>query len=282
MPIENTNFFIRQDLDNANLSQNASSQGNQRKFQDNGIFYKEDYRGYEGLSEVLASQLAAHTTLIQYGVTKYFPCSLAINNQSSVYCYSYSFNPNKYRELTLYKILISYFNTDLKGIYEIYEETYDTLTLSFFDFVRELLLSLYDYDILPWMTQLLKFDWLILNEDRHFRNISFFLAGGELTPAPLFDNGDSLLSDLICYPLSMPVDECLSKVTAKPFKSSFDVQVKEIEEYGAPRLKFLSNHVELCTSDLSKFYSQEVILRAKSVLLRQMGLLYPDVEVSFV
>lgn len=277
-----TNYFGTQSADSSFLLNRASSSvGNQKKFQDeNGMFYKEDLLGYEGLSEVLSSRLARQTTLANYGVTEYHP-TLAGENKR-VGCCSTTFNPNGYQEISLYKILISRFNTDLKGVYRNYEETYDIVNFTFFDFIRELLYELYKYDILPWMTQLLKFDWLVLNEDRHFRNIAFLLADGKLQPAPLFDNGAALLSDLTSYPLGEDIDVCISQVAAKPFNSSFERQVRAIEEYGAQKLNFVTDVVELQITDLTAFYTESVISRAKNVLMSQMHKLYPNVEVKFL
>ena len=257
----------------------SSSAGNQIKKFDNGRYYKFDTIGYEGLAEIVASRLAKQTTLTEYGITEYYP----FQQNGKRGCFSYSFNAGDARKVSLYRILISKYNTDLKGVYSVYEQTYDTLVLSFFDFIRELMIELYAYDILPWMTQLLKFDWLILNEDRHFRNIAFLVGDKNvLRPAPLFDNGAAFLSDCICYPLTDDSEMFLSDVKAKPFNSSFETQVQMIESYAAPKLQFLSKHVLLQTSDLAEYYSSEEILRAQKLLVDQMAKLYPNVEVEFI
>lgn len=277
-----TNYFGARSVDNNFLLNRASSSvGNQKKFQDeNGMFYKEDLLGYEGLSEVLSSRLAKQTTLASYGITEYRPALVGENKR--VGCCSTTFNPNGYQEVSLYEILISHFYTDLAGVHQIYEETSNTVNFTFFDFIRKLLYELYKYDILTWITQLLKFDWLVLNEDRHFRNIAFLLADGKLQPAPLFDNGAALLSDLTSCPLGEDINVCISQVAAKPFNSSFERQVRAIEEYGAQKLNFVTDVVELQITDLTAFYSEDEISRAKNVLMYQMHKLYPNVEVKFL
>lgn len=276
---DKTSVFGNMSIDS---NRGASSLGNQEKFKEGDKFFKLDHLGYEGISEVISSRLAMHTSLAQYGITEYFPYCVTKGGKQRLGCGSKLFNLNRGREITLYKILTAYFNTDLKGVYKIYEETYDTLTLSFFDFVRELIYSLYQFDILPWMTQLLKFDWLILNEDRHFRNISFFIDDDRLLPVSLFDNGAALLSDLGTYPLSDSIEECISRVTAKPFNSSFRAQVQKVEAYGEPKLQFRENRFSLDVSDLKEYYSEHLILRALRVLQKQMQLLYPYVEVDYI
>lgn len=279
---DKTSFFDHSEIGNLNRHKvGASSLGNQEKWCSEGVYYKLDNLGYEGMSEVISSQLAKYTTLAQYGVTEYSPFRLKMENKTTVGCFSPSFSPNGCREVTLYKILTSYFNTDLKGVYKIYEAEYDVSLFSFFDFIRDLLLNLYNYDVLPWMTQLLRFDWLVLNEDRHFRNISFLLLDEKLSPAPLFDNGAALLSDLRSYPLEESIDSLIPRLNAKPFKTSFEKQVMMLERYQAPKLQFLDKRVRIDISSLVRFYPQALIDRAQSVLHRQMSILYPDVEVNF-
>lgn len=257
----------------------SSSAGNQIKKFDNGRYYKFDTIGYEGLAEIVASRLAKQTTLTEYGITEYYP----FQQNGKRGCFSYSFNAGDAREVSLYRILISKYNTDLKGVYSVYEQTYDTLVLSFFDFIRELMIELYAYDILPWMTQLLKFDWLILNEDRHFRNIAFLVGDKNvLRPAPLFDNGAAFLSDCLCYPLSSNISTFLNDIKAKPFSSSFETQVRMIEKYAAPKLQFLSRSISIQTSDLVGYYSTKEISRVQELLVYQMAKLYPDVGVEFI
>lgn len=257
----------------------SSSAGNQIKKFENGRYYKFDTAGYEGLAEIVASRLAKQTTLVKYGVTEYYP----FQREGKRGCFSYTFNTDNTREVSLYRILISKYSTDLRGVYSVYDQTYDTLVLSFFDFIREQVVELYGYDILPWMTQLLKFDWLILNEDRHFRNISFLVDDkGILKPTPVFDNGAAFLSDCVCYPLSSNISTFLNDIKAKPFSSSFETQVQMIEKYEAPKLQFLSRSISIQMSDLVEYYSTKEISRVQELLRYQMTKLYPDVEVEFI
>ncbi len=49
--------------DNVKLFNRHSSKGNQLKWEKDGIWYKADYMGYEGLSEYIISQLLRKSTL---------------------------------------------------------------------------------------------------------------------------------------------------------------------------------------------------------------------------
>lgn len=48
---------------NEKLQNRNSSKGNQLKWENDGIWYKADYTGYEGLSEYMISQLLSQSTL---------------------------------------------------------------------------------------------------------------------------------------------------------------------------------------------------------------------------
>ena len=246
----------------------SASTGNQRKWFDGDYVYKEDLLGYEGLVETLASRLAAQTNLTRFGVTMYEPAFY----KGKQCCKSRNFNPDKAEEISLHKLLISYYGTDLNGVYAIYLNTCDTLVETMFDFVRETVFTAYGYDIKEWLALTLKFDWLILNEDRHFRNLVFLKTPNGYRPSPLFDNGAGLLSDMASYPRGDEFD----LIQAKPFSSSFETQVTYIERYCSTKLCFNTNIVELIVSDLYDFYDCKIVERAKAILERQMESLFPS------
>lgn len=50
-----------------------SSKGNQLKWENNGVWYKADYTGYEGLSEYLISNLLCRSTLHEAEFVRYEP-----------------------------------------------------------------------------------------------------------------------------------------------------------------------------------------------------------------
>ena len=49
--------------DDIKTQDRQSSKGNQLKFERDGIWYKADYLGYEGLSEYVVSKLLSHSSL---------------------------------------------------------------------------------------------------------------------------------------------------------------------------------------------------------------------------
>ena len=59
--------------DNLIQENRKSSKGNQLKWEDQGIWYKADNLGYEGLSEYLVSNLLIHSTLVDSEFILYEP-----------------------------------------------------------------------------------------------------------------------------------------------------------------------------------------------------------------
>lgn len=254
----------------------GSSQGNQKKFIQDNKFYKLDQFGYEGLSEVIASRLAKQTSLSAFGVVEYEPYS----NGKKHGCFSKIFTNEDVSEITLYRLLLNRYNTDLRGVYQIYEETYDTLIFSFFDFIRDTILDVYDFDVLSFFTQLLEFDWLIVNGDRHFRNISLLVSSDKLIAMPVFDNGAGFLSNLEDNPMNVSIEQCITNIEAKPFNTSFEAQVRQLKKYHASTL-VIPNKVVIPIQDIVGVYPSEYIERVHGVLVAQMNKLFPGVEVMF-
>ena len=222
-------------MSNIQLQGASASTGNQRKWFDGDYVYKEDLLGYEGLVETLASRLAAQTNLTRFGVTMYEP----VFYKGKLCCKSRNFNPDKVEELSLHKFLLSYYGTDLNGVYTIYLNTCDTLLETMFDFVRETVFTAYGYDIKEWLALTLKFDWLILNEDRHFRNLVFLKTSDGYRPSPLFDNGAGLLADTTMdYPMSGDVYLLMKESKAKTICDSFDEQLDISETLYGENIKF--------------------------------------------
>ncbi len=277
-----TSIFGKGDLnfeleDNSIITNLSSSKGNQIKGFYDGKYFKADSLGYEGLSEVLASRLASHTNLAEYGIVEYSPCLLKIGSEVFTGCYSHDFIGSEYYDVTFSKLLTRYLNTDLAGVYKCYRETQDTYNVSFYEFITEIIFESCRIDVKEWLGRLLRFDWLVLNEDRHFGNLMLLRSktNNVCVPAPLFDCGASFLSDVHEY-ASL---EDMERVLAKPFSTSFEKQVNIAERDIKNTLQFKTNLVKINVSDIENVYPDKYIQRAKDVLLRQLNKLFPEVKI---
>lgn len=122
-------------------------------------------------------------------------------------------------------------------------------------------------------------DAITLNEDRHLNNINLInnIIDKSIRPAPIFDNGLSLLFDTKDYPMLNDFRGLITKVKSKPFYDDFDKQIalfvkdnyrpieidinnfyKEIEKYNPPfkqdmwdrAIKVLKHKLDLEEGDL--------------------------------
>ena len=258
----------------------SNSKGNQVKWLHDGWYYKQDLLGYEALSEVVASRLAVHTNLAEFGITEYEPCRHPLKSDI-VCCRSKSYNPENYPEMTLLKLLTRYYNTDLEGVYKYYFDNCDVLLESFYDFVKETILEAVGFDASTLFALLLRFDWLILNEDRHFRNIAFLQGPSGFLPSPLFDNGAAFLSDTISYESNVDFRLQIDSIQAKPFNSDFKIQVLMVESKSAELLQFDTSIITLHCSDLLSYYDIALVQRVQQILEFQLKLQFPYITLKW-
>ena len=232
------------------------------------MWLKADYLGYEGLSEVIASRVAMQTNLYNtIGVVEYQPCKIVTENgRRHVGCYSVNYIPNNVEEITLGKLVKRLLACSYEDIKNKCGE----------DFVRTLINSICEYmnisheQVTAYLSYIVQFDALILNEDRHVNNILFFRDSNTYrwSTAPVFDNGLSLLSDLkLDYGYNVPLDVCLRKVSnkAKPFVRSFSKQIRLLQQYTPVQLE-LADCVNVQISDLYNYYNEQAIQRVCKVL----------------
>lgn len=187
------------------LSGNSSSIGNQIKWKHGSKFIKLNAQGYEDIAEVMVSNLLYFTNLQKHEFVMYYSCviyedGICLGNG----CYSYDFVGDS-TEVTVADIL----NDNLLP----YSISYDELRL--------VLLDVVGFDCKRYIDKILCVDAITRNEDRHFKNISFLNKDGRFVPAPIFDNGDSCLSDTISHPLDVSFAENIKACYAKPFRSKY-------------------------------------------------------------
>lgn len=246
-----------------------SSKGNQLKWERNGVWYKADYTGYEGLSEYVISHLLQKSTLdtsefviyeqeqIQYGAQIYRGVS------------SRDFLKDGEQLITLERLFSNTFGIGLqKTLYSIadHEERLMTLVSK----VQEIT-GLADFG--RYMGKILTVDAFFLNEDRHMHNIAVILRkDGSYGYCPLFDHGAGLLADtLIDYPLSGNIYDLMKNVKAKTFCQDFDEQLDIAERVYGRMLcfNFSKKDVENILQH-SQGYEKAVMERVRDVIFEQM------------
>ena len=248
-----------------------SSKGNQLKWENNGIWYKSDYTGYEGLSEYVISHLLCYSNLNKNEFVIYNPVSIKYKSRIFNGASSYDFLNKGWEIITLERLFKNYYGESLhKAIWTIKEPKE---RLKFIVDSVERITGLKDFG--KYMNKLLTIDNLFLNEDRHTHNIAVLMNDNkEFALCPIFDNGAGLLSDTtLDYPLSEDIYKLIDSVKSKTFSTSFEEQT-EISEmlYGINiEFTFTKKDVDnLLNSKEAMIYSEEIRERVRKVIFEQM------------
>lgn len=247
-----------------------SSKGNQLKWENEGIWYKADYTGYEGLSEYMVSHLLQKSSLSEHEFVLYEPEQIAYGAQIFTGVRSHTFLPSGWQLITLERLFKSFCG---QSLYEmLFHITDKKERLQFLVDYTERITGLTDFGI--YMNQLLTIDALFLNEDRHTHNIAVLMnVNGDFDYCPFFDHGAGLLADTTLeYPLNQDIYSLIGKVKAKTFSQSFDEQLDLSEELYGSHLTFYFHKEEVreLLSALAPWYPPEIRDRVQNILYIQM------------
>lgn len=228
----------------------GTSDGTQLKFFKDGYWYKEDNEGCEGEVEYLVSKLLTFSTLQPEEYVMYEQGK--INGKSG--CRSKTFISQTQSFVTLERLHgnvvgIPLFEKikEFKGIGE--KATY----------VIEFCKQTVGLDLTDYFKKVFTLDYITLNEDRHFHNLGIIMnADGSYQPAPIFDNGKSLLNCNPSINRDLPIEENVKRVVARPFSGSHKAMYehfgKGFDVYVAYALKWLETEPD-------SFYKNVLLFR---------------------
>lgn len=249
-------------------SASHSSKGNQPKWFVNGIWYKADHMGYEGLAEIVVSRLLKYTNATNY--IEYYPCKIEFEYHNRSGCFSYNFLEKGYELIPLERLHRLFNGIGLSEKLKQYDNAKDRIKYTV-DFVEQVT---HIKGFGEYLTTMLEIDALFLNEDRHTNNIAVIRNPdtNEFSLCPYFDQGLSLLSDLDGFWLDSDVNKHIMRVTAKPF-GTFSLQVKAAQELFGKQLNanFTMNEVECILKDMEEYYNDEILDRVRVILKNQIG-----------
>lgn len=250
------------------MQNRQSSKGNQMKWIKDGIWFKADYTGYEGLAEYVVSSLLKTSTLKDNSYEVYQTEKIRYKYVEYLGCSSKNFLPKGWQMITLERLFQNAFGHSLnKSIYSINDVT-ERIRFLVNQIIR--ITGLHEFG--TYLCNLLTVDTLFLNEDRHTHNIAVLIdSNGQYQYCPIFDNGGCLLSDTtIDYPMTVETELLMQSVESKTFDRSFDEQLDAAEKLYGQNLKFSFdiNHVEELLSE-EKNYPDETKKRVEYILLAQ-------------
>ena len=193
----------------------GSSKGAQRKYYDAGKWYKENYSGYEGTAEHLASLVLACSNIENY--VHYEKCT--INGKKG--CVSDNFLDKNEAYISLDRLHDMYIGGKLDDFVYRYQDINERIA-----YVESFVKEYTSLDIHEYLSKMLTLDALILNTDRHFNNIGIIANSktNEYHFAPIFDNGRSLLSEIEKFPFDISIEENIENVIGKPFAVNLEYQ----------------------------------------------------------
>ncbi len=197
----------------------GSSAGTQPKYYENGYWYKTNNNGYEGLSEYLVSLILSCSDAKEY--ITYEKCT--INDRNG--CRSKSFLKENETFISFQRLYDMFNGGNLTDAIMIYSDVEDRIK-----FVVEFIKEYTDFDCYNYLSSILTLDYFTLNIDRHFHNLG--LVGnsqtGRFRAAPIFDNGDALLSNYEKFPADISLEENIENVYGQPFSANLGLQAKAL------------------------------------------------------
>lgn len=247
-----------------------SSKGNQLKFERHGVWYKADYTGYEGMSEVVVSHLLRKSSLKENEFVVYDQEQIRYKSQIYMGASSSNFLDNGEQLITLERLCTNSFGRGLSDV--IFRINDHEERLKFLVTKTEELTGLRDFGI--YMSKMMAIDAFFLNEDRHTHNIAVVLKGdGSYRCCPFFDHGAGLLADIkMDYPLDGDVYELMDSVQAKTFCTDLDEQLEIAEKlYGRQMsFEFVKRDVDDILDNVQG-YEEKAVERVRNIIYEQMG-----------
>ena len=199
----------------------GTSDGTQDKYYKDGLWFKLDRYGGEGLAETATSILLKESSFDSEHFVEYTPC--LINGKNG--CYSKDFLNNDESFITLYRLYKNVTGRDLAAVCS--KIDYDDAIEYVINFVKEQT----RLDIHEYLANTFLLDMLVLNEDRHFNNLGIIYDGTNFKCAPIFDNGKSFLIGNQRAKNFVSLEDKITKAYAKAFSPSFKINYNYLKKY---------------------------------------------------
>lgn len=197
----------------------GSSTGTQVKYFYENVWYKLNKVGYEDVAEVLVSKVLSCSNMKNY--VSYKKC--VVNKKKS--CCSVNFLGMSENYISLQRLYQLYYNRELLDTIRSVEDVKERI-----DYIIDFVKSMTGLDMTEYLGKMLCLDMLILNTDRHFNNIGLIVNKemDQYRLAPIFDNGNSLLSNISEFPFDVSIEENIEKAVGQPFAANLERQAMEL------------------------------------------------------
>lgn len=196
----------------------GSSIGTQDKYFENNKWFKLDTAGYESTAEYLVSLVLKYSNVEDY--VEYEKCT--INGKNG--CVSNNFLNENESFISFERLYNLYRGESLNDIIPMMDSIQERV-----DYVMDFIEEYTGLDVSDYLSKILALDALTLNVDRHFHNLGIIINEKEesFRTAPIFDNGNALLSNMSRFPYAN-IDENIKMVVGMPFSSNLELQAYEV------------------------------------------------------
>lgn len=243
--------MFKENIDNEYIvRQEGTSEGTQIKYRKDDFWYKKDNRGNEGRVEYLVSRFMEFTSLAKTEYVEYEEGT--INGKTG--CRSRNFLGKEDELITFYRLYYNEVGKDLSKVIA-NMETMEERVEYVIDFIQQSC----QLDIRNYLSKVLTLDMICLNEDRHLNNLAVIMHGNQFYPAPIFDNGISLLTANQSVNWNFSIEENVRRVIARPFSGSHEKMVE-----------YLGNGFTMDVNGALEWIKRETKSRERDVLKYQI------------
>ena len=263
-------FMVELFEQNIRTSSRQSSKGNQLKWENEGMWYKADYMGYEGFAEYVISHLLKYTNLNEDEYVLYEPEQIKYKRQIYNGVRSRTFIDDDWQIITLERLFKNVYNESFTGVLWNMSDVKERL--EFLVNTVKNITGLNNFG--EYICRLFTIDAFFLNEDRHMHNIAVLMNGkGEYNYCPVFDNGAGLLSDTTMdYPMGQDIYQMIPEVKSKSISQDFDEQLDMAENLYGQELHFLFTKKNVSNIvNSADIYPHEVRKRVELIIYNQMN-----------
>lgn len=190
----------------------GTSDGTQMKYFSDGYWYKTNNEGEEDIVEYLVSKLLTFTDMPK---DEYVVYERGLVNGKRA-CRSKTFiNPDE-TFVTLDRMHVNITGQRLHEAIRLMKGIEESAK-----YVLDFFKNVINVDLSKYFSRVFTADYITLNEDRHFHNLGVIMSmDGKYRPAPIFDNGKSLLNTNSSLNHKLPIAENVKRVVARPFSGS--------------------------------------------------------------
>lgn len=190
----------------------GTSDGTQMKYFSDGYWYKTNNEGEEDIVEYLVSKLLTFTDMPK---DEYVVYERGLVNGKRA-CRSKTFiNPDE-TFVTLDRMHVNITGQRLHEAIRLMKGIEESAK-----YVLDFFKNVINVDLSKYFSRVFTTDYITLNEDRHFHNLGVIMSmDGKYRPAPIFDNGKSLLNANPSMKYKLPIAENVKRVVARPFSGS--------------------------------------------------------------